>query len=297
MLWFLGMATIQFEQFMSISFVGPDGKKQAANVGASEFETIGGTKFVSLAKRNRSLKKMLGATPASYLDTLRCLRTAKTIEVLTKLQLSGEDAAPSGAEALFGKARKVEKPLEEHAKKKRLIRGGAVPHTVTITMPGYTDKDTQESEPPMEAKVKSSMDHREVVAIQADPAIWLHLMGASRAHDAAAAASSQSPEKKNKLVSWRADRHVVVARHPGKKGSSKIFSVPRDASQEHRDAIFKKAEQWLATASNEEDNEEDGEDKEDDVEEKEEEGEDKEEEGEEKGEEQDEDEDEEEVDE
>ena len=271
MLWFLGMATIQFEQFMSISFVGPDGKKQHATVGASEFETIAGSQFVSLAKRNRSLKKMLGAKQAGYLDTLRCLRTAKTIEVLTQLQQSGENAAPIGAEALFGHVPKVDKPLEEHAKKKRLIRGGAVPQTITITMPGYTDKDTQEDEPPMEAKVKSSMDHREVVAIQADPAIWLHLMGASGAHDAAAAASSQPPQKRNKLVSWRADRHVVVARHPGKKGSSKIFSVPRDASQEDREAIFKKAEKWTATGSNEEDNEEGGEDQEEDGEEEEEE--------------------------
>ena len=136
---------------------------------------------------------------------------------------------------------------------------GAVPPTFSIMMPGYTDVDSKEKKPPLAAKVKSSMDHREVVAIQADPAIWLHLMGASRAQDAAAAAASQSPRKHPKLVAWRADRHVVVARHRGKKGSSKIFSVPRDASQEDKDAIFKEAEDWLDKGDGE-DREEDGED-------------------------------------
>ena len=239
------MASIQIQQYMNIILKGPDGKTIATFcVSGSELETIDGKQFVSLRKKNRSLKKLLQSKEAPYLDFLRSLRTAKTNDILTQLQQSEGD----GAEALFGP--KVEGPLKEHAKKKRLAHGGSMPATVSITLPGYKDIASGDEKPPMEAQVKASMDHREVVAMRADPDVFLHL-----AHDAAAAAS-ESSQRQPKLVSFRADRHIVVARSPA-TGSSKVFSVPRSASEEDIELIMQEAERWLGNVDKPNEDEQD----------------------------------------
>ena len=244
------MASIQIQQYMNIILKGPDGKTIATFcVSGSELETIDGKQFVSLRKKNRSLKKLLQSKEAPYLDFLRSLRTAKTNDILTQLQQSEGD----GAEALFGP--KVEGPLKEHAKKKRLAHGGSMPATVSITLPGYKDIASGDEKPPMEAQVKASMDHREVVAMRADPDVFLHLIGASLAHDAAAAAS-ESSQRQPKLVSFRADRHIVVARSPA-TGSSKVFSVPRSASEEDIELIMQEAERWLGNVDKPNEDEQD----------------------------------------
>ena len=121
-----------------------------------------------------------------------------------------------------------------------------MPATISITMPGYKDIADGKEKPPLKAQVKASMDHREVVAMRADPDVFLHLIGASLAHDAAAAAH-ESSQQQPKLVSFRADRHIVVARNPA-TNSSKVFSVPRSASDEDKALIMQEAERWLENA-------------------------------------------------
>ena len=124
---------------------------------------------------------------------------------------------------------------------------GAMPRVVTITMPGYKDVDTDEEVPPLAAKVKSSIDFRSKIAVQAEARVWLHIIGANKAHEADAAVAHEASAAIG-YVTWRADKQCFLAREKGKQGKSKHFKVSPGATEEEKQAILAKAKEWAKDA-------------------------------------------------
>ena len=148
--------------------------------------------------------------------------------------------------------------MDSHKKMKKLVEDGLMPQTVAISMPGYQDVDTDEQVSPLDASVKSSIDSRARLAVEADPKVWLHIIGASKAYEMSAT-KADADVQKGGYAFWRADKHVVVARKSGKKGKSKIFQVPQGTTEEDKDAIIAKAKDWANGVGDCDDDEQEGE--------------------------------------
>ena len=137
--------------------------------------------------------------------------------------------------------------MESHKMFKAASKAGQMPEVVTIEMPGFQDVETLEEVPSMCAKVKGSIDFRSRLAIEADPDVWQHILGGTRAwaklapSDHEGDADSSNP---GAWVSWRAGKGCFVARRGGHAGKSKNFNVPGAASQATKDEIKAKAREW-----------------------------------------------------
>ena len=109
-------------------------------------------------------------------------------------------------------------------------------------------------------KSKAAWTFEPTIAVETAAAVWLHILGAGKAHQVAAATAGADSSIKG--VTWRADKHVVLGRKAGKKGKAKHFQVPLDATEEDKEAISAKAQDWV-NADDDADEQEDEEDESD----------------------------------